>query len=515
MDKDERFERLYAGLISWIDDGFSHLTFDERMKTYDNYRWMFSADCENLPTLEPLITDARWKTYRERFKEWFMVVCSYSLSPQHLGSAPYSHFLNDPHWKGSKTKGNKVYPQRVILALGMMGIFNGVKTGYLFLNDKTKDHPRIYGVDLERLKEWTTSTTGCPDDISETTLTSPLEDSWVMTSTDDSDFDYSFLEGEDNSWYLHNDWYAARQRETLSSLEVLPECYAKAKKFLETCPYKMVEDLPKEEKKRFRVQYRNCKWLVSLHNGDVGRCKVDDAGGRFYSLLVGMGKDYRRNCLHLDGERIVEVDISSSQPTMIGLKVKKLTGITTQWLSHCLSGDFYEWVKGITGVKVKRDKVKKYVMRYLFSCYAPDLPKDYEGEHLPPDGKEGKVGYKKFEQRLTVYLKDNEPEVYNLIDAHKRNPVWTEKAWTDCYKKKHYGKWCSTLPVEMQKVEVEYIKTCLSRLPEELLFYTIHDAICIKESQGELVKGIMEEVSLDMYGERISIKVENKTPRLA
>ena len=231
--------------------------------------------------------------------------------------------------------------------------------------------------------------------------------------------------------------------------------------------------------------------------------------------MVGMGKDYRRNCLHLEGERIVEVDISSSQPTLIGLKVKKETGTTTQWLSHCLSGDFYEWVKKITGVKVKRDKVKKYVMRYLFSCYAPDLPKDYEGEHLPPDGIEGKRGFKKFEQRLTTHLKDNEPEVYGLIDAHKRNPTWTEKVWTDSYKKKHCGKWCSTLPVEMQKVEVEYIKTCLGTLPEEVKFYTIHDAICIKESQGELVKGIMEKVSLDMYGERIAIKVENKTPRLA
>ena len=331
-----------------------------------------------------------------------------------------------------------------------------------------------------------------------------------MTSSDDSDFDYSFLNGEDDSWDRYNDWYATRQRDTLSSLEVLPECYERAQKFLETCPYRMVDDLPKEKKKIFRVQYRNCKWLVALHKGDVGKCKVDDAGGRFYTMMVGMGKGYRRNCLHLDGERIVEVDVSSSQPTMIGLKVKKDTGKTTQWLSHCLSGDFYEWVKSITGVKVKRDKVKKYVMRFLFSCYGADHPKTYEGEHLPPEASEGKKGYKKFEQRLTSYLKENEPEVYDLIDAHKRNPSWTEKVWTDRYRKKRYGKWCSTLPVEMQKVEVEFIKTCLSRLPEQMLFYTIHDAICVKESDGEKVKEIMQDVSLELYGEKVGIKVENK-----
>ena len=504
MDCDERIERLYDGLMSWIDEEFSLLTKDEREKAYEDYKWMFSDDCKKLPTLEPLISDARWKTYRDRFKEWFMVVCGYSLNPQHLGKTSYSNFLNDSHWEGSKTKGNKVYAQRVILSLGMIGIFNAVKTDYLNLGDKTKDHGRIYSVDLWKLREWTSTATGNPDEFDE---------SWVMSSsTDDSDFDYSFLEGEDDSWTKYDDWYSSIQKETLSSLEVHPECYELAKKFLENCPYKMLDDLPKEKKKIFRMRHRNCKWLVSLHNGKVGRCKVDDAGGRFYSLMVEMGKGYRRNCLTLGGERIVEVDVSSSQPTMIGLKVKKDTGITTQWLSNCLSKDidFYEWLKSITGVKVKRDKVKKYVMRYLFSCYCPELPKTYEGEHLPPNRGEGKKGYKKFEQRLTSYLKENEPEVYDLIDAHKRHPVWTDKVWEDSFHKRHYGKWCSTLPVEMQKVEVEFIKACLSRLPEQMQFYTIHDAICVKETDGEKVKKIMEEVSLEMYGERVEIKVENK-----
>ena len=507
MDNDERLERLYSRMICWIDE-FSLKTREEREKTYQTYRWMFSDECKKLPTLEPLISDDRMKTYRERFREWFLVVCGYTLSPEHLGKTSYSHYLNDPFWNGTKTKGNKVYAQRVILSLGMAGILNAVKTGYLFLNDKTKDHGRIYSVDKKKLKEWMTTSTGTPDEF-DTSVSSPLEESWVMSSSDDSDFDYSFLEGEDDSWELYDDWYARRQRDTLASLEVLPECYMRAQKFLETYPYKMVDDLPKEKKKIFRVQYRNCKWLVNLHKGDVGRCRVDDAGGRFYSMMVGMGKGYRRNCLQLDGERIVEVDVSSSQPTMIGLKCKKETGLTTQWLSHCLSGDFYGWVKTITGVKVKRDKVKKYVMRFLFSCYGPGLPKTYEGEHFPPERKEGKKGYRRFEQRLNAYLKDNEPEVYDLIDAHKRHPSWTEKVWTDSFKKKHYGKWCSTLPVQMQKVEVEFIKTCISRVPENLQYYTIHDAICVKETDGEKIKEIMEKVSLEMYGEKIGIKVEN------
>lgn len=61
----------------------------------------------------------------------------------------------------------------------------------------------------------------------------------------------------------------------------------------------------------------------------------------------------------------------------------------------------------------------------------------------------------------------------------------------------------------MQKTEVEYIKTCLTRLPKDMKFYTIHDAICVRESDGMKVKEVMEQVSMDMYGVKISVKIEN------
>lgn len=502
-------EKLSDGCLSWLDGELSVMGKDERERLYESYSWMFSDDCK-VPSLESLIVgnDPRVGSFRRKFLEWFSVVCDYSLDPMHMGQTSYSHYLKSPYWKG-EGKGNKVYPQRVILVLGMMGIFTGVKTNYLYVNDKTKDHGRVYIVDMDRLKDWTTSLTGPPDETYETSVTS-MEPPSFESSCTDSDFDYSFLEVEDDkSWDLYDDWSSTRQGDTISSLEVIPECCEKARNFLDSSSYVKVDELGKEEKKRFRSQYRNCKWLVSLSNGKIGSCKVDDKGGRFYSMMVGLGKEYRRNCLRLDGERIVEVDVSSSQPTLIGLKVKKETGITSQWLSHCLKGDFYEWVKEMTGVKVKRDKVKKYVMRYLFSCYGPDLPKTYEGGHLPPDEKEGTQGYKRFEQRLTSYLKDYDPDIYALIEQHKRHPYWNDKVWTDKRGKKHFGKWCSGLPVEMQKVEVEYIKTCLSRLPEGLQFYTIHDSICVKESEGEMVKAVMELVSQEIYGEKISVKVEN------
>lgn len=504
---------LYDGCMSFIDDDLSLMSKDERMSLYEKYQWMFSSGCET-PTLEPLIVgnDPRVKSFRSRFKEWFMVVCNYSLSPYHFGQTSYSHFMNAPYWQGTKDKGNKVYPQRVILALGMMGIFYGLKTNYLHINDKTRDHGREYDVDIGRLKEWTSTSTVPVSNFSGTALS--MDDVWVQSSSADSDFDYSFIEKNDEasrlSWSLYNDWFSYRQHVAISSISVLPECYERAHQFIASCTYQMLDALTdKDKKKDLRGRYRNCQWLINLHNGDVGCCKVDDKGGRYYTMMVGLGKEYRRACLQLDGERIVEVDVSSSQPTLIGLKIKKDTGKTTEWLQHCLDGNFYEWTKEITGIKVKRDQVKKYVMRYLFSCYGASLPKDFQGEHLSADIKEFKRGYKKFEQKLTAYLKDNEPGTYDLIEHHKRNPVWTDKTWTDSWKKKRKGKWCSTLPVEMQKTEVEYIKACLARLPADMEFFTIHDAICVKESDGDIVKAIMEQVGMEMYGEKISVKIEN------
>ena len=512
------YERLFCGCISFIDEELSAMDKDERMKLYGSYGWMFSAGCK-LPDLEPLIVgnDPRVKSFRSRFKEWFMVICNYAFSPYHFGQTSYSHFMNAPYWQGTKAKGNKVYPQRVILLLGMTGIFTGLKTNYLHVNDKTKDHGREYYVNVDKLAEWTMTSTEPARNFSEPITSSPAENVWTMTlSADNDDFDYSFIEKNDEasrqSWSLYDDWFSMRQYETISSITVIQECYERACQFISSCTYQMFSAIKdKDKKKDLRGRYRNCQWIINLHNGDVGCSKVDDKGGRFYSLMVGMGKDFRRSCLTLDNERIVEVDVSSSQPTLIGLKIKKDIGKTTEWLKHCLDGNFYEWAKEITGVKVKRDQVKKYVMRYLFSCYGSGLPKDYQGEHLPPDIKEYNRGYKKFEQKLTGYLKDNEPEVYNLIEHHKRNPVWTEKVWTDNWKKKRKGKWCSTLPVEMQKTEVEFIKTCLARLPKDMKFYTIHDAICVKESDGNIVKAVMEQVSMEIYSEKISIKIENSS----
>ncbi len=50
------------------------------------------------------------------------------------------------------------------------------------------------------------------------------------------------------------------------------------------------------------------------------------------------------------------------------------------------------------------------------------------------------------------------------------------------------------------EMEVEYIKNCIHSLPDDMKFWTIHDCICVKESDSELVQSIMKDVSAKMYG---------------
>ena len=116
--------------------------------------------------------------------------------------------------------------------------------------------------------------------------------------------------------------------------------------------------------------------------------------------------------------------------------------------------------------------------------------------------KEYKRGYWRFERRLNNYLEQNEPTIYSKIQYHKTHPEW------DADKKK----WRNTLSRDLVKKEVEYIQHCLSMLPQGVKFYTIHDCICCKQSDAELVKQKMEESSLELYGLVIRLKIENNEP---
>ena len=66
------------------------------------------------------------------------------------------------------------------------------------------------------------------------------------------------------------------------------------------------------------------------------------------------------------------------------------------------------------------------------------------------------------------------------------------------------------LSYDLVKMEVEYIQRCIHSLSEDMKFWTIHDCICVKESDSMEVKSIMERVSREMYGEDITIRLKRE-----
>ena len=94
-----------------------------------------------------------------------------------------------------------------------------------------------------------------------------------------------------------------------------------------------------------------------------------------------MQGEVRRDALLIDGEQVVEVDISSAQPAMLGLLLReRYPNIKSDWLSHCEKGDFYEWIgwmalrRKIT--KEERKVIKLLIMRLLYTDKKPTETQD-------------------------------------------------------------------------------------------------------------------------------------------
>ena len=264
--------------------------------------------------------------------------------------------------------------------------------------------------------------------------------------------------------------------------------------------------------------------IRDLDCGIIGGClddsyKPDGKGyaGRFYTCMTNMKSEDRHQFLRLDGELVTEVDVSSAQPTFFGIMMYRETGVMSEWLRQCLNEtcDFYEWIKKKTNTQEDRKTIKKWMMQYLYSCYQPNVKKDYGKPHKPTyEFRKTEDPFLCFQQRLNEFLKKEEPAIYNKIDWYKRNPVYREdKELYQHYvddrgnkkqKKVGQGKWCSMLSYDLVKMEVEYIKRCIMK------FWTIHDCICVKEGDSKRVQAIMEQVSREMYGKEVTLGLKRE-----
>lgn len=405
----------------------------------------------------------------------------------------------------------------------MLGYITGLDQDYSYTLGGKKNHGYHYVIDKEKLIHW-----DYPKGCSVSYFGMP---EWVVSKTSPITFKEYGKDYDRISWTLHPDWLAERQYKSIASVKVLEEGVRTTSRWLFNFKeYENYHNLTEERQNELKERWLSYQKLRDLDCGVIGGCKDDSDkpdgkgyAGRFYTIMTNMKSEDRHKYLRLDGELVTEVDVSSAQPSFLGIMMYKETGVMSEWLRQCLSGDgdFYKWIKEKTNTQEDRKTIKKWMMQYMYSCYQPNKKRDYTGPHKPTyEFRKTDDPFLCFQQRLCEFLKKSEPAIYNKIDWYKRNPVFREdkdlyKSYEDeggekIKKKVGQGKWCSMLSYDLVKMEVEYIKRCIHALPEYMKFWTIHDCICVSEPNSVQTKAIMEKVSREMYGEEITLRLKRE-----
>lgn len=511
-----------------LDQKLSSLSKEKRMELYERYQWIFKKEKKGFVELEALYSSNRHKHNREELHRWFYVVCGYMLSRVHLGDNSYYVYLTRFKKMFNREKcTSKDFPKQVLLVLGMLGYITGLDQDYSYTPGGKKNHGYHYVIDKEKLIHWE-----YPEGCSVSYFGMP---EWVVSKTSPITFKEYGKDYDRISWTLHPDWLAQRQYESIASVEVLEEGVRTTSMWMFNFKeYENYHNMTEERQNDLKERWLSYQKLRDLDCGIIGCCKDDSDkpdgkgyAGRFYNCMTNMKSEDRHKYLRLDGELVVEVDVSSAQPSFLGIMMYKETGVMSEWLGQALNGTFYEWIAEKTNTyntpltEEERKTIKKWMMQFMYACYQPNAKRDYGKPHKPTyEFRKTDDPFLCFQQRLCEFLKKSEPAIYNKIDWYKRNPVFREdkdlyKSYEDeggekIKKKIGQGKWCSMLSYDLVKMEVEYIKRCIHALPEYMKFWTIHDCICVSEPNSLETKAIMEKVSREMYGEEITLRLKRE-----
>ena len=515
------------------DKELSLLTEEERMNLVSQYQWIFPKEESDFVDLESLYTRKHIRSNREKFHRFFYVVCNRMFSRVFFGYGGYYQFMKSYQKVFKEKCTSELFSKRVLLALGIMGYITKLDCWYSYNLGDDRNRPNHYLIDRDKLMTW--EVPGLDEEGNTVTRTVSSIPEWEMTHTEVVTFQTKGDDPDRTSWTMHPDWFSERQYESICSVTVEKDGIRDSSDWMfnwdDFIDYYNLGDQEKEDTDSQWISYQRIRDL-SLHK--VGGC-LDDSmrddgrqpyAGRFYSTMTTIKKEDRHHYLRLDGELVTEVDVSSAQPTFLGILMYRKTGVKTTWLKKCLEGQFYEWIAEKTNsyntplTEEERNTIKKWMMQFMYSCYQPNKGKDYDKPHKPTyEFRKTDDPFLCFQQRLNRFLKKEEPGIYKMIDWFKRNPEYRkdkplyqsyqDDQGKDRKKKTGSGKWCSELSKYLVKMEVEYIKNCLSRLPQDMKFWTIHDCICVKESDSLKVKEIMEQVSREMYGVTIRLKREN------
>ena len=503
-------ERLYKEYIILVEE-LKAMTKEERFKLYESMTKKLLPHAKKVVDLEDQLQEER-KDYQRKFKEWFLVICNWTFNGANFGETCFELFKKEIVKKSKKDKrSSKIYAHKVILALGLMGVLRKVKENY----SHSKDNPHGYQYEVEYFK-------------------------WVELMKGVSRGNVSMSLDFEVDWTGYEDWYGERQFQTIASMTAEPKIYEQAKTYLEKFDeYFFSTTLAADERKHLTDKWFAARAVSAIAEHDTYHMlrHSDDSednddekliynAGRYYTCLTNMHNEIRKE-LRIDGEPVVEVDISAAQPTMLGLLLReRYPNIRSAWLEHCEKGDFYEWIGSIVlGRKItpeERKVIKLLIMRMLYIAQRPTEKKDntsfetYLKKYIKeknPSKKEnlgkGKL-FKSFDFIVMSYLKAEEPMLYKMVYDARTNlkKVRRRKATAAG----RTTKMRNNLSILMTEMEVKYMKRVLAVIaPYVKYFYTIHDCVGCKASDAEKVRQAMLAVGKEMFDATLNIKLEKGT----
>lgn len=199
---------------------------------------------------------------------------------------------------------------------------------------------------------------------------------------------------------------------------------------------------------------------VKRRDPSFSRCKA----GRLHYPVSNLKRELR-SLLLLDGEKVCEVDVSASQPTLHASLYGSSCEEREKYLNFATSKRFYETAAEWEGFVGPRDECKTLVFSKLFygSIYAAELP-----ENMPPM-------WRRF---CTEF-----PVLARLMEEQKR-------------------KGNDVLPYQMQKLESEIVidTACQALKEAKIPVLTVHDSIIVPVSRKEEAKEIFRKSWISKVG---------------
>ena len=515
MKVDKKVVDIYERDFSMLMVRLKSMSKSRRLEVYESLTRTLFPKSEYVVNLEDLVSGERHDYFR-KFKKCFLIVGTRFFSTSHFGEYNQEDFIKRTGFKSQR------YPQKVILALSMMGYIKGISCNY-----SNGHHGYFYDVDYWKYKGWG----------GDFFVDMDLGETGCLPCPSTKDSYNAALEGE---------WLKEKQVNTFRMIKVDGSFYSYVQAQKDSILGRGVS-----RDKMSSVDLKKLSLINDMENlyHKTDRClnvTIDGEEGRFYSIMTGLKSDVRHgNILSIGGMGFKEVDLSNSQPTLLGLMVKKKLeekgiGFKSMWLEHALSGDFYEWLIDVTHLidhysvdeiisslenkasrlgksknkkvveqareieglvnKVKfetstdphrklRPLIKHWIIKFLFGKQTVSV-----------DNKAVNDIERMFLKNLCRYLKENETHIYDEIIRNKKNPE---------PKKGKPDETASPLARNLQEEEVRFIKRCLRNLDNEVEYlYTVHDCIGCLETDVEKVKRVMTQTAIDYYGVALNLKVE-------